>query len=260
MRKTGMWLLGLTLVAAGGTQVTGAPLTDYWTWLWQQRARARAVSAQDAKTEFTEVIVKNKAGKQVAGISSDDFGNGLMAISEPTGEDPRAAMAVTPAGGGRVMVWNSAGVLTFGMDGDQGIGAFGADVAEAFAATSELPEGTVVVIDPTENGILTASTVAYDRRVAGVVAGTTAHRPAMTLNAGSGSDRKTTVTLTGTVYCLATNVNGPIRAGDLLTTSSVAGHAMRVTDHQAAQGAILGKAMQDLSGATGRILVLASLQ
>jgi hypothetical protein len=68
------------------------------------------------------------------------------------------------------------------------------------------------------------------------------------------------VTLTGTVYCRASNVNGPIRAGDLLTTSSVSGHAMRVTDVAAAHGAILGKALQDLEGERGLVMIRASLQ
>jgi hypothetical protein len=62
------------------------------------------------------------------------------------------------------------------------------------------------------------------------------------------------------VYCLATNANGAIRAGDLLTTSAVPGHAMKATERAAAQGAILGKAMEDLKGDRGLILALASLQ
>src|SRR5207244_10932093 len=37
-----------------------------------------------------------------------------------------------------------------------------------------------------------------------------------------------------TVYCLASDVNGKIHAGDLLTTSSIPGHAMRVSDVGAA--------------------------
>ena len=68
------------------------------------------------------------------------------------------------------------------------------------------------------------------------------------------------VTLTGTVYALASNVNGPIRAGDLLTTSAVPGHAMRATDADAARGAIVGKALDDLREDRGLVMILASLQ
>jgi hypothetical protein len=54
--------------------------------------------------------------------------------------------------------------------------------------------------------------------------------------------------------------NGAIRPGDLLTTSSTPGHAMKVTDHARAQGAILGKAMTSLAEGKGMVLVLVTLQ
>ena len=45
-----------------------------------------------------------------------------------------------------------------------------------------------------------------------------------------------------------------------MTTSNVSGHAMKVTDHTKANGAILGKAMTSLEKGTGLVLVLVSLQ
>ena len=48
--------------------------------------------------------------------------------------------------------------------------------------------------------------------------------------------------------------------GDLLTTSDVPGHAMKVVDSGKAQGAVLGKAMTRLEGGRGLVLVLVSLQ
>jgi hypothetical protein len=66
------------------------------------------------------------------------------------------------------------------------------------------------------------------------------------------------VALTGRVYCWADASNAPIEAGDLLTTSDIPGHAMKVTDYAKAQGAILGKAMSSLE--SGRGLVLVTLQ
>jgi hypothetical protein len=59
---------------------------------------------------------------------------------------------------------------------------------------------------------------------------------------------------------LADASNGPIEPGDLLTTSSAPGQAMKVTDHARAQGAILGKAMTGLSEGNGMVLVLVALQ
>ena len=58
----------------------------------------------------------------------------------------------------------------------------------------------------------------------------------------------------------AAAASGPIKPGDLLTTSDTPGCAMKVTDHGKAQGAILGKAMGSLNEGKGMVLVLVSLQ
>ena len=50
------------------------------------------------------------------------------------------------------------------------------------------------------------------------------------------------------------------KPGDLLTTSDVPGHAMKVADHSKAQGAVLGKAMTGLKEGRGKVLVLVTLQ
>jgi hypothetical protein len=53
---------------------------------------------------------------------------------------------------------------------------------------------------------------------------------------------------------------GAIRAGDLLTTSSHAGYAMRVNDKAAASGAIIGKALRSLASGTGSVTVMVTLK
>ena len=68
------------------------------------------------------------------------------------------------------------------------------------------------------------------------------------------------VALTGRVYVQADASTGAIEPGDLLTTSDTPGHAMKVSDHAKAQGAILGKAMSALSEGKGMVLVLVTLQ
>jgi hypothetical protein len=68
------------------------------------------------------------------------------------------------------------------------------------------------------------------------------------------------VALTGRVWCWCDATEAPIRPGDLLTTSATPGHAMKVTVHGRASGTIIGKAMTPLSGNTGLVLVLVSLQ
>ncbi|KAA0230597.1 hypothetical protein EDS67_06755 [candidate division KSB1 bacterium] len=68
------------------------------------------------------------------------------------------------------------------------------------------------------------------------------------------------VALSGRVYALATAANGPIKPGDLLTTSEVAGYAMKATDVSRSHGTIIGKAMSSLENGEGLVLVLVNLQ
>lgn len=138
----------------------------------------------------------------------------------------------------------------------------GADVAEPFEVngTARLPEGSVVVIDELEPGALAVSSEPYDHRVAGVVSGAGGVRPGVLLSQGEWSDGETAVALAGRVYSLATADNGAIRPGDLLTTSAIPGHAMRATDPDRSQGAVLGKAMSSLEDGEGLVLVLVNLQ
>ena len=63
--------------------------------------------------------------------------------------------------------------------------------------------------------------------------------------------------------CLACKVDAdiaPIKAGDLLTTSVTKGHAQKVTEHDKAAGAVLGKALGSLKKGKGTIPVLITLQ
>jgi hypothetical protein len=53
--------------------------------------------------------------------------------------------------------------------------------------------------------------------------------------------------------------NGPIKPGDLLTTSSTPGYAMRCASRQECQGAIVAKAMGRLDAGSGIITGLVML-
>ncbi|MFH1747889.1 MAG: hypothetical protein ABIG44_12715 [Planctomycetota bacterium] len=136
----------------------------------------------------------------------------------------------------------------------------GLDYAEGFDVSDEtrIGPGTVLVIDAENAGKLAMSSTPYDHKVAGIVAGANGLGSAVRLGAGQFDFD---VALAGRVYCNVDAAYGAIRPGDLLTTSPTPGHAMRVTDHGKAQGAILGKAMQSLEhGEKGQILVLVTLQ
>lgn len=137
----------------------------------------------------------------------------------------------------------------------------GADLVESFHTGDEVCEpGSVVVIDPTSAGELMLSSTPYDRRVAGIVSGAGNVRPGLHMGQTGVASGDTPVALTGRVFVKACDENGPIRPGDLLTTSSRPGHAMRATDPAASFGATLGKAMGSLEGESGLVLVLVGLQ
>ncbi len=139
----------------------------------------------------------------------------------------------------------------------------GGDLAEPFdiADTEVIKPGTVVAIDPENAGQLRIADKAYDRTVVGCVSGANGINPGLTMQQeGTVADGSLPVALSGRVYCRADASYGSIRPGDLLTTSDTPGHAMKVTDHARAQGAILGKAMTPLQEGTGFVLVLVTLQ
>lgn len=142
----------------------------------------------------------------------------------------------------------------------------GSDLSEQFDIASaggvQVEPGSVVSIDAVNPGDLILSAKAYDRTVAGIVSGAGGLKPGMRMGqAGTIGSGKYPVALTGRVYCKADASQGAIVPGDLLTTSAVPGHAMKVVDHQAATGAIIGKAMTGLAeGEQGLVLVLVSLQ
>ena len=139
----------------------------------------------------------------------------------------------------------------------------GSDLAEPFqisGVSGEIPKGSVMVIDEEHPGQLKLSGRAYDSRVAGVLSGANGINPGLQMRQRGVLDGNDNLALSGRVYVQADTSNGAIKPGDLLTTSSTPGHAMKVTDHLKAQGAILGKAMTSLSEGKGMVLVLVTLQ
>jgi hypothetical protein len=138
----------------------------------------------------------------------------------------------------------------------------GADLAEPFQVTGveTVSPGAVLVIDDRHPGRLRLADRAYDQRVAGVVSGAGGLNAGLTLSQRGLADQGVPVALSGRVYALADAAFGAISPGDLLTTSSTLGHAMKVGVHADAQGAILGKAMSALPSGQGLVLVLVTLQ
>lgn len=137
----------------------------------------------------------------------------------------------------------------------------GADLAEPFPMVGpELPKGSVVSIDREHPGRLKLSQRAYDTRVAGIVSGANGINPGLSLQQLGALAGGQHVALSGRVYVQADATSSAIEPGDLLTTSDLPGHAMKVRDPVRAQGAILGKAMSSLESGRGLVLVLVTLQ
>ncbi len=136
----------------------------------------------------------------------------------------------------------------------------GSDLAEHFEVVEDAKPGMLVAIDPRNTGKLTIARGAYNRRVAGVVSGANHLSAGMVLPDASGAKKSMAVALSGRVWVYCDATKQTITPGDLLTTSDNAGHAMKVTNHRRAQGAIIGKAMTGLKCGKGFVLVLVSLQ
>jgi hypothetical protein len=111
-----------------------------------------------------------------------------------------------------------------------------------------------------EEGMLRQSRQAYDKRVVGVLSGAGGLRPGIVLGKGGNLPNRAQVALLGKVFCRVDASYGPIDIGDLLTSSTNPGHAMKATDPLKAFGAVIGKALRAMKAGQGMIPVLIALQ
>jgi len=171
---------------------------------------------------------------------------------------------VMDTGSGNVGIGTSEPQATLHVNGD--IMASGdivlqnADCAEEFdiASVEEAEPGTVMVLD--ESGHLRPSSEPYDKKVAGVVSGGGDLKPGLILDNQPGKNNRLPIALLGKTCCKVDTRYSPIEVGDLLTTSSTPGHAMKATDPVRAFGSIIGKALHSLNSGTGMIPILIALQ
>jgi len=135
-----------------------------------------------------------------------------------------------------------------------------ADCAEDFdiSDADDIEPGTVMVL--CDEGALRQSRQAYDKRVAGVISGAGNYKPGIILGKQESQTKRLPVGLMGKVYCKADAQFSPIEIGDLLTTSSTPGHAMKATDSLKAFGCVIGKALGSLQEGRALIPILIALQ
>jgi hypothetical protein len=143
----------------------------------------------------------------------------------------------------------------------------GADVAEYILASEPLEPGDVVELDPHNPKHYRKAREPYSPWVAGVIStapgfvlGAKHLSLALSVNGeGRGEvepGERPLLALLGRVPVKATTENGPIRPGDLLTSASKPGYAMRCEDIHRCEGAIIGKALEALDESEGAILIL----
>jgi len=129
------------------------------------------------------------------------------------------------------------------------------DIAENIKTSSnEIEAGDVVIIDSENDNQFTLTNQPYDKRVAGVISTS----PGVTLGSKENESGMKPLAIAGIVPTKVTTTNGPIERGDLLTTSSIPGYAMKASEFKL--GIIVGKALESLESGEGKINVLITLQ
>jgi hypothetical protein len=110
----------------------------------------------------------------------------------------------------------------------------GADLAENYTSTQALDKGEVVMIDQANPEAVLRATGQYQNNIIGVVS----TKPGFV--AGGYTDNSYPIALVGRVPVRVSTENGPIQAGDTLTSASIPGYAMKAT----MAGRALGRALE----------------
>ena len=136
-----------------------------------------------------------------------------------------------------------------------------ADCAEEFriAPDADATPGTVMTL--ADDGSLRPTGSSHDRCVVGVVSGAGDYKPGIVLDRQPGASDRSPIALVGKTFVRVCDEAGRIQVGDLLTSSSRTGVAMRASDPVRAFGAIIGKAIAPHSDSNeGLIPMLIALQ
>lgn len=280
----GVW--GETTHDKGGAGVVGK--SKNWVGVHgQSTGKGAGVYGESIDADGVKGVSTNAAG--VAGSSTKSFG--IWAESETAigiyghskgfdgikGETHAAVAAAGIAGYNWTNkgygIWGSGGEWAGFFDGNVAVTGDiillnAGDCAEDFDIVEENVEaGTVMVL--TENGSIQSSYQEYDKKVAGIVSGARGYKTGIVLdrqnqcqneNQDNKNKDRLPIALMGKVYCKVDARHSSIEIGDLLTTSSTKGCAMKASDPMKAFGAVIGKALGSIKEGLGMIPVLVALQ
>jgi hypothetical protein len=267
-----------TAMASGGHGIGGYAVSSTGT--------AVGVFGKSYSSQGTGVIGESSPSANgyttfgVVGRAHGNAGIGLYAAADSATGSPVAIEGVVTSstgtaaylvnvGGGNILIGRSGVANVFRVDGtgkvyaNGGTVSSGADFAESIAVRGDRVQyepGDVMAIDENGDRRVKLAMEAYSTQVAGIYS----TRPG-TLSTTHAADsvelaREIPMAVIGIVPCKVTAANGPIHRGDLLVSSSVSGYAMKATDRTRMAGAIIGKAMQELSDGSGVIEVLVTLE
>ena len=243
-------------VETSGNNSRGAEINSEGMGVLSLASHGQAIYGQSQETHDAVYGIQTASGIGVHGRSFQ--GIGVHAESDGSGYGIYAK-----SGTGRYAGYFEGNIRVTGQ-----INPAGGDLAEEFNAYTNIEPGSVMVIN--NEGNLEPCCISYDKRVAGIVSGAEGYKPGIVLDTQEDEHEKhqceneakkprLAVALTGKVYCKVDASHLPIEIGDMLTTSSTKGHAMKVDEPTKAFGSVIGKALQPLRDGMGMIPVLVGL-
>ena len=232
--------LGSTALTLGSTVTTVAGLSSVTSTTFVGALTGAATTAGSATTAGTVTTAAQPNITSVGTLTGLTLSGTLTgAVQIGTGTATHFGTTLTTGAN------STAGTITgnWSLSAGSRLNATYADLAEKYTADADYEPGTVLVFGGNEE--VTISTESDSFRVAGVV--TT--NPAYTMNNECEGEHVATIALQGRVPA---KVIGPIVKGDLLVST---GNGYATANNIARAGTIIGKSLENFSGASGIIEV-----
>ena len=187
-------------------------------------------------------IFNDPGGKNIMSLNVQKTKTGYFEITDPVDVEKKLV---------RIGVFEGAQsgyVEVLGADAQFRVNGNAHDYAEAFdlADRGGIRPGSVVAEASNGRGLVLASGE-YNPAVVGVIAGAGEFHSGMVIGSRDDGTSDLPVATGGQVFVRVTAESGPIKVGDLLVNSSIAGVAMHGVDQGRLTGTVIGKALQPYS-------------